>query len=67
MFPQPKTIHVQFIEADENGAISAHTCDKLIVFPNGLFENNDESYLQFKSALLAVIDANMCGMTFNTV
>ena len=42
-------------------AISAHTCDKLIMFPRGVF--TDESYKLFYDSLMAVIGVD----TFNMV
>ena len=64
IFPHPNTIRVEFSDLDVHGAIAAHTCDKLLVFPKGVFEDTDQSFLTFKSALMAVVGSDM---TFNTV
>ena len=51
---------------DVHGAIAALTCDKLLVFPKGVFADTNESFLTFKSALIAVVGSD-ADMTFNTV
>ena len=59
-YPHPNSIRVDFL-GDNYGAISAHTCDKLIMFPRGVFTN--ESYQLFYDSLMAVIGVD----TFNMV
>ena len=57
-FPMPNSIG---IEVDEVGAISAHTCSKVLRFPKNFF--NDNNYELFVSMMKAVIGQD----TFNTV
>ena len=59
--PRPHSIQVQFIDDDDigQGAITAHTCSKIIMFPQCVFS----TYELFSSALNSVIG----GSTFNTV
>ena len=59
--PHPNLIRVDFIDCDTFGAISAHTCDWLIMFPRGMF--NEESYEMFRVSLMAAIGTD----TFNMV
>ena len=59
--PRHKTILVQFSAVDEYGTISSHTCDKVIIFPRGVFVESE--YPLFKQALMVVITSksfNMC-------
>ena len=59
--PRHHSIQVQFIDDDDigQGAITAHTCSKIIMFPQCVFS----TYELFSSALNSVIGGN----TFNTV
>ena len=60
IYPHPR---VDLIEGDTVGAISAHTCDKLITFPRGVFTELEDSYTLFCGCLIAIIGMN----TFNMV
>ena len=60
----PGIIEISFLDEDEYGAISVHTCSKEIHFPRTIFANEDEeTYKMFSNSLMAVIDSK----TFNTV
>ena len=50
------------IDFDDIGAISAHTCSNLLVFPRGAFVDTQESYSLFKMAMKSFISAPL---TFN--
>ena len=58
-YPQPRSICVEFIDCSDG--ISAHTCDKRIIFPRGAFD--DSTYELFSATLMSLITTN----TFNTV
>ena len=62
-YPHPNSIRVDFVEEDVYGTITAHTCDRVITFPKGVFTESEESSILFKSSFLAVIGVD----TFNTV
>lgn len=49
---------------DEVGSILARTCSKLIIFPRGLFKEEDEAF-KFADVMNSIIDWN--GIKFNTV
>ena len=62
-YVHPKSIRVDFIE-NEHGAISCHTCSKVIVFPRGVFSDTQESYHHFCLAVSSVMENEL---DFNTV
>lgn len=47
-----RSVLVEFVDADEQGSISAHTCSKVINLPRGAF--TIESYEKFKGALQTI-------------
>ena len=47
------------------GSILARTCSKLIIFPRGLFKEEDEAFKKFADVMNSIIDWN--GIKFNTV
>ena len=51
-----------FVEDDEYGAISAHTCSRELHIPHGSFSSED-SFQEFSASLMAVMNSN----TFNIV
>ena len=57
-----KDVRVDFME-DDNGAIVAHTCSRLIILPRGIFTvDTSDAYQMFSSAMEAVLT----GKNFNT-
>ena len=61
-YPSNKSVRVDFLDEDGHGAITAHTCSKVISFPRGVF--GDDAFEFFKSALESVITSRF---HFNTV
>ena len=61
VYPQPNSIRIRFMDDDQHGAITSHTCSKVLVFPSNLFA---ESYEVFSASLTAVISSDN---SFNTV
>ena len=60
-YTHPHSIWVDFIDGDTYGAISVHTCDKLIMFPREVF--TEESYEMFDS-VMAVIGIDTLNMVW---
>ena len=58
----PSDITVMFVEDDEYGAISAHTCSRELHIPHGSFSSED-SFQEFSASLMAVMNSS----TFNIV
>lgn len=59
----PHDIDLTFTD-DEFGVITTHTCSREIIFPQALFQHdNEDSFKTFSTTLMAVIDSE----TFNIV
>lgn len=58
--PYSKSICIDFMAEDEQGAIAAHTCQRSICFPTGVFT----SFKEFSTAIESVVSAEP---NFNTV
>ena len=52
------------MDEDLYGAITAHTCGKLICFPKGAWDSSDESYYNFRQSIETVVTSEL---VFNSV
>ncbi len=60
------SIKVQFLDHDDFGAVTTHTCSNELIFPGKEFVTNDtESYDRFCAILKSVIDDK--SLSFNMV
>ena len=58
---------MDFVDGEEVGAITAHTCANTIIFPRGVFVDTSESYELFREAMKAVIGLPAFNLEFNMV
>ena len=49
-----KSISVKFIDSDDVGAITTHTCSNEIIFPRGFVSDEKESYHNFCATIKSV-------------